>query len=388
MGWRREEPADFETLRKLAHEVRQTFPLLDCSRDLEWVAVDHGWPRKELAILVERLDEKVVGFAALPVTDESIVASLGPLRLFHTVARQHRLIQDVAIAGAASAASILGYLRQLSMLVKADGVLLVSAVPVNSTLYETLVTPPREQRLPFRVLRLGGHKLNCRIAWSGSFEAYLASLGKVSRKELRRNARALLGDVALACDVRVYRTPDEAETFLQDAAGVSAKTYQRRTLGLGVFAGGNAERTIRFAASVGALRACVLYINGSPVAFEYGFVWAGVCIMKQAGYDPAWAARQVGSVLFAEFIRGCELEQRPIRLFDLMPGVSLFKLRTTNEKVPIQHFLLFPLSAIGTARYFAMRSVFALSSIGRLLIRRRTDLGTKYRESANAQQAP
>lgn len=369
MMWRREEPADLDALRTLAAEIRQSFPDLDSGRDLEWVAVGHGWPGRDLAILVARENGKVVGFVALPVNDEPIDLSLGPVRLFRTAVKHHRLIQDIAVAAAEREAATQGCLDLLSTLVRRDGVVLAHAVPVDSLLHRVLTTR-HGLRLPFRVLRWGGEKLSCRIAWTGDYETYLASLGKVSRKELRRNARALLGDAAMACEVRVYRTPAEAEIFLQHGMLVSEKTYQRRDLGLGLFAGGNAERAIRFAASVDALRGCILYINGAPVAFEYGFIWAGVCAMRQAGYDPAWARSQVGSVLFSEFIRGCESEERPIHTFDLMPGLNLFKLRTTNEKIRIQHFRLFPRSVIGTARYAAIAGLFTLTRLARRLLGR------------------
>jgi len=370
MAWQREAPHDTQALRALAAEVRAAFPNLASSRDLEWTAVEHGWPGKELVILVEREGGRIVGFAALPVGDAVIDAPIAGFTPFRFAVRQVRIIEDIAVCETRGAAARDDCLALLSTLMRPQDVVLVSAVAVGGTLHERLTNGAGRW---FRALRWGPTKINCQIQWTGNYESYLASLGKVSRKDMRRAARALFGDASLKSEVRTFRTPAEAEVFLRDGMRVSDKTYQRKDLGLGIFAGGNAERAIRFAASVDGLRACILYVNGAPVAFEYGFVWGGICVMKQAGYDPAWAAHQVGAVLFGEFIRGCEQDPRPIRSFDLMPGLSVFKLRTSNERLPVQHFLLFSRSFVGAARFAALGGAMAIAAIGRRVLGRESD---------------
>lgn len=370
MPWQREEPGDVQALRVLAAEVRAAFPNLASSRDLEWSAVEHGWPDKQLAILIEREGGRIVGFVAVQIGNTEIGAAIAGFTPFRFAARQFRIIEDIAVAETRGPESKVACLAFLSTLMRPRDVVLVSAAAVGGSLHERLSGGVGRW---FHALRWGPPKINCQIRWSGSYESYLASLGKVSRKDMRRSARALFGDASLKSEVKTFRTPAEAEVFLRDGMAISDKTYQRKDLGLGIFAGGNAERAIRFAASVDGLRASILYLNGAPAAFEYGFVWGGVCVMKQAGYDPAWAAHQVGAVLFGEFIRGCEQDPRTIRSFDLMPGLSVFKLRTTNERVPVQHFLLFPRSLVGATRYAALRAVMSLAAIGRRLLGRESD---------------
>ncbi len=378
--WRREEPKDLAALKRLAAEARLSFPHLDAIRDLEWMAVGHGWPERELLVLVDRAGEKVTGFVALSVANTLLEYSVGPLVLRRLPVRQINLYQDIAVDRSDCKASMEACLDTLSTVVPPDAVLRFGAVPVGSELHRQLADPSSRAHRRFHVLPSGDETQHCRIRWTGDFEVYLASLGKVSRKELRRNMRALLNDTSLKCEVRRFQTASDVDAFLRDGIAISDKTYQKRDLGLGLSLGGDVERSIRLATDLGGFFGCILYIDDAPVAFEYGFIWGGVCVMKQAGYDPAWAARSVGSVLFTAFVRELAELGVEIRWLDLVPGRSVFKLRTTNEKLAIQNFYLFPRSYIGAGRHLTLAGTAWASRVGRRLIRRKTRDVEQYRK--------
>lgn len=369
--WRRVEPENPAVLRQLAAEVRLAFPDLDAIRDLEWMAVGHGWPERELLVLVDRSGGTVTGFVALSIADTLLDYAVGPLVLRRQPVRQISLYQDIAVEGSDCKGSVEACLGTLSTLVPLDAVLRLGAVPVGSELHKQLTDPSSTAHRLFHVLPWGDETQHCRIRWTGNFEDYLASLGKVSRKELRRNTRALLNDPSLKCEVRRFQTASDVDVFLRDGIAVSDKTYQKRDLGLGLSLGGDVERSIRLATDLGGFFGCILYIDDVPVAFEYGFIWGGVCVMKQAGYDPAWAERSVGSVLFTAFVGELAELGVQVRWLDLVPGVSVFKLRTTNEKLAIRSFYLFPRSYAGAGRCLTLAATAWASRVGRSLFRRK-----------------
>lgn len=383
MAWRREAPKDWEALKKLAAEIRRCFPDLDAIRDLEWLAVGHGWPESELLVMTNRVGEQVTGFAALSVADAQLEYSVGPLVFRRQTVRQISLYQDVAVDDSDRRAATEGCLLALSTIIPPDAVVRVGAVPAGSELYRQLTDANSTARRHFHILPWGEETQHCRIRWSGDFEAYLSSLGKVSRKDLRRNMRVLLGDSSLKCELRRFQTAGDVDAFLQDGIAISDKTYQKRDLGLGLSRDGHVERSIRFAAELGGFFGCILYIDDVPVAFEYGFIWGGVCVMKQAGYDPSWADRNVGSVLFTMFVRELAGLGIQVRWLDLVPGLNVFKLRVTNEKFPIRNFYVFPRSYIGAVHYFTLAATAWASRTGRWFIRRGTRDTEQYRKRRN-----
>src|SRR5262249_28335994 len=131
------------------------------------------------------------------------------------------------------------------------------------------------------------------------------------------------------------------DAFLKDAIAVSAKTYQRKLLDRGLVAGSKEEKQIRFAAPKGAFLGHILYANGAPVAFQYGLVYNGTYFCEHTGYDPDWAQRQAGGVLFMETLRDFEKRKADIKVMDFGQGLNLFKERTTNERHAIAHYYLF-----------------------------------------------
>jgi len=83
--------------------------------------------------------------------------------------------------------------------------------------------------------------------------------------------------------------------------------------------------------------------------------------MKQTGYDPAWAERQIGSVLFFQVLRDIERIKLPVECLDFMPDVNLFKLRTTNDRRQIRHYYLFKRTFVGTLQFVTLMATDFLS---------------------------
>jgi Acetyltransferase (GNAT) domain len=378
-AWRREEFSDAAAMQALAARVRASFPDLDMNYDIEWISVAHDWPRNELLVLAEQDGDKVSGLAAFLISNAPLVYSMGGFVFLKPRVRQFKLYQSVVSKASDTARSIGACFAALSTHMGAGNVAFLGAVPTGSDLHRQLVERGSELSRYFYALAWGGESQHCRIRWEGSVEKYLASIGKKSGKELQRNAKNLMGDPSLKCTIRRFQTPDEVDIFLRDGISVSDKTYQKRDLGLGISMGGAVERVIRFAASRGGFFGYILYINDVPAAFRYGFLCGRTCTMKQTGYDPAWADRQIGSVLFFEVLRNFEQIGLPAECLDFMPDPNLFKLRTANDRQPIRHFYLFKRNFAGTVQYLSLYAVDFLSrKIGGLVKQPRSGEMEKY----------
>lgn len=371
--WQSEAFADVGALRRFAENARATFPDLDRYYDIEWIAVAHGWPSNELLILADRDGDKIVGVAPFTIAQENLVYSFGPFELLKLGVRQFKLYEDMTTIRSDRAEAIDSCFEALFRSMPKGGVVCASAVPIGSDLHRRLLEPTGAVRRCFHVLPWGGESPHCRIRWEGSFEKYLASLGKISRKDLRRSARALLTDQTLSCEVRRFQSPEDVEVFLRDGISVSDKTYQKRDLGLGISLGSTLERVIRHAAGRRAFFGYILYINGAPAAFEFGLLCGKTCTMMEAGYDPAWAERQIGSVLFLEALKDFERIALPVDWLDLLPGINLFKLRTTNDKRQTRRFYLFSRTLVGTAQFLTLMATDWLSRTVGSLIKGRED---------------
>jgi hypothetical protein len=368
-GWRREPLADETALKRLAGEVRAALPDLDMNHDIEWIAAAHGFPQNELIVLTDRDGDKIVGVATFLVSRAPLVFGLGGFTLLKRQVRQLKLYQGITTARADAGRAIGACFASLSD-VMGTGVVFIGAVEIGSALHGQLVDARSELRRRFRTLAWGNESQHCLVRWAGGIEAYLASIGKKSGKELQRNTKLLMSDKSLACELRHFRAPEEVDAFLADGIAISDKTYQKKDLGLGISRGGAVERLMRFAAARGAFLGYILYIDGAPAAFRYGFVCGRTATMKQTGYDPKWAERQIGSVLFFQVLNDFAAAKLPVDRLDFMPDVNLFKLRTTNDWRQIRHYYLFKRDAGGTAQYLALAATDFLSRTLGALARR------------------
>jgi len=366
-GWRRKEFGDVGELRVFAQKMREVFPQLDMNHDVEWIAEAHGWPNHEVLTLADNDGERTRGVSSFLFSRAKLVYALGPFVLMQPAVNQLKLYQDITSDRSDRFAAIGACFEALFECMPEGSIVYAGAVPIGSDLHRQLVGSGSPLRRRFRVLPWGGESQHCRIRWEGNLERYFASISATSRKDLRRTDRALFADPALKCDVRRFQSTKEVEVFLRDGIDISDKTYQKRDLGLGISWGGAVERMIRFAAERDAFLGYILYIDDVPAAFTYGFVLGKTATMKQTGYDPVWASRQVGSVVFVEALRDIERTKLAVDYLDFMPDMTLFKLRTSNDRRAIRHYYLFKRSPLGGAQYWSLAAIDFLSrSLGRI----------------------
>jgi CelD/BcsL family acetyltransferase involved in cellulose biosynthesis len=126
-----------------------------------------------------------------------------------------------------------------------------------------------------------------------SWDAFLATRSSKSRRQLRYDDNKLRRKFGDRLELRRH-TPDSPDpSVLHDMTLVAAKSYQR---GMGVNDIDDAVSSALFelARERGWLRAWVLYIDGRPVAFWWGTVYAGTLSTGSPGYVPELARERVG----------------------------------------------------------------------------------------------
>ena len=83
-----------------------------------------------------------------------------------------------------------------------------------------------------------------------------------------------------------FVTEQDVTSFLEHAKNISKRTYQWNLLGSGVRPGGALEERLRAAAARGWFQGYVLFAKKQPLAFQVGYIYEGVYLAHEIGYDP------------------------------------------------------------------------------------------------------
>jgi CelD/BcsL family acetyltransferase involved in cellulose biosynthesis len=159
-----------------------------------------------------------------------------------------------------------------------------------------------------------------RVNLPDSFDAYVRSLGKKERHELRRKLRRLETGRRVA-----FRFADERErTSVLDRF----VALHRRSRGeKAEFMTAETERFFRDIARAmaarGWLRLGVLNVDGEDAAVLFAFAYEGTLALYNAAYDPELAAFSVGIAGHAYAVRGAIDEG--LRVYDLLRGGEPYK---------------------------------------------------------------
>jgi CelD/BcsL family acetyltransferase involved in cellulose biosynthesis len=156
-----------------------------------------------------------------------------------------------------------------------------------------------------------------------SFDAYLASLGKSTRKDFRKTLKKF-ASADQPSKLAVFSAVDECQKFFDDALIVSKKTWQYLNEGAGLKDQDKLLTQYRIAAERGWFRSYILYYGEQPVAFQEGYVYGATYYAEQIGYDPAFASHQIGVVLLLEMIRD---------LIENCPGIQCVDLGATENEL-------------------------------------------------------
>lgn len=139
------------------------------------------------------------------------------------------------------------------------------------------------------------------LALPDSPEAFVRSLSKSTRDGVKRYRRKLERELGERLDVRVYSSPDELEDVIAALDAVAARSWQRG-LGSGFRDDeGHRDRTV-LALRRGWFRACVVSVDGEPIAFWQGMGTGGRLISGIPGFDPEYSELRVGTYALVRLV--------------------------------------------------------------------------------------
>jgi hypothetical protein len=170
-------------------------------------------------------------------------------------------------------------------------------------------------------------------------EDYLASLSSSTQKGAHRTAKRLEREFGARMSVTTSDGSTGLEALLDEIESVAARTYQRQ-LGVGYLGTERQRARLALLARHGWLRTFVLSIDGRPVAFELGELYAGRFQSLAGGYDSEFARYGVGGFLLLRAIG--ELADDPdVTLFDFGFGDAPYKSKLAHRAVDQGDVLLY-----------------------------------------------
>jgi hypothetical protein len=364
--WREEVLARPEQFDGLAREARAAFPDLELSHDVAW---QHSSSRgdRTLMVLTAREGGRLVGLAPFEVHPTSLKFGVGEVTMMRKRVQRFALERAPLVTGGDDLTT--GCFAALAERLPVNGAVFLRGVPEESEAHTQLAKCGSALRKTFHVVPHGPAYTRCRIAWDGSFEAYLNSLGKVTRKDLRRTLKKAEG-ASPAFRLERYTSEGDVAAYLEIAAAVSAKTYQRRLLGEGVVNNDRQRANLLNAARTGRFLGHILFAGEEAIAFHLSYTDAARLYMIDGGYDPAWAKVQPGMLTFLFLLQDLERHNVPVTTLDYLYGGGAYKERTSNLKTRERHYYLIKRGLRGAMLASAMRSMDTVSSsLGALLER-------------------
>ena len=155
----------------------------------------------------------------------------------------------------------------------------------------------------------------------GSWDAYLASLSKKDRHELRRKLRrAVVDQQAIWLHVE---TADDLERCMD----AFVTLHRLSSANKAAFMTSQMEAYFRdlckMALHCGTLRMGVLWVGDVPVSTALGFAYKGRLYLYNSGYDPAYAAHSVGIAAVGLVLKDSATEG--LEVFDFLQGDEPYK---------------------------------------------------------------
>ncbi len=178
----------------------------------------------------------------------------------------------------------------------------------------------------------------CYIDMSGDFASYKAKFSSKSRSGINRKIKKFAEESG-GLDMRIYRQPEELDTFFSLAGKVSAASYQERLLDCGLPRDTDAIEAAKTAAANDGIRAFLLFAHGEPVSYLYCPIEEAVLQYAYLGYLPESAKLSPGTVLQWLALEALFAERR-FRAFDFTEGDSDHKRFFSTHQVPCKQELL------------------------------------------------
>lgn len=368
-SWQQVDAPTLSTLRERAAHILEKAPAAEMEHDLKWIEGVAQAPSKSIAVYVFGNEGTVDGYAPFLIHPATLDCKLGGTTLLQRRIRRHVLVGGPVTVRDESSHNA-GLFRALRPQLEKDDVVFLGAVQAGSVLAHQL-----QHRSPlhrdYYVLPYGPAYQRRRIRFEGNdYEAYLKSLRKTTRRDLKRSEKKFLARAGDRHRTRRFESPAEAELFLQHATEISRKTYQWHLLGLGMRDQEDRATNFNHAASQGWFRSYVLYVDDKPIAFQAGYLHRHTYYAHNTGYDPEWREAHAGRFLLTEIFKDLLADDEAVETFDFLWGDGLLKSRLANTEQTERHYYLFPKTLHGALLYYPLRLVNLMAAAASAVLER------------------
>jgi CelD/BcsL family acetyltransferase involved in cellulose biosynthesis len=169
------------------------------------------------------------------------------------------------------------------------------------------------------------------VELKGSWDAYLASLSKKDRHELRRKLRRAVTDQA--ADWRTVSTEAELDANFNAFIRLHRSSSAEKAAFMTTQMEGYFRDLCYLALKHGWLRMGVLWVADVPVSTALGFAYYDKLYLYNSGYNPEYAAHSVGIAAVGLLMRDCAEEG--IRSFDFLQGNEPYKYTLGAKDHPV-----------------------------------------------------
>lgn len=181
-------------------------------------------------------------------------------------------------------------------------------------------------------------------------DAYHAGLSGNLRSTIKRKTKKLASE---GMAITQHRTPDELAAFHTLARPLAAETYQEKLLAMGLPGDARFVSEMLRMAAGGEVRAWLMTLHGTPVAYLYCPVRGGTAIYEYVGHDARHDALSPGTVLMAQAMRDMIADPALAR-FDFTEGEGQHKRQFATGHVDCCDILLLKRSMANRAALAAL----------------------------------
>ena len=177
------------------------------------------------------------------------------------------------------------------------------------------------------------------VATEGSFDNYLSSFSRTSRKGLKRRLKKLTDLSGGRLDIRRFDRSDCMGAFHSDARGVSAKTFQERLMAEGLPTNEAFLDDMMRLASGGRCYGSILYLDDQPISYLYCERRSPGWLATYGGFDPAYAGLSPGTVHLLSVLEK-SFDDQNTAFFDFGPGRCDYKQLFSTHDVACSDILI------------------------------------------------
>jgi hypothetical protein len=192
-----------------------------------------------------------------------------------------------------------------------------------------------------------------RLVLPDTFEEFVVSRSRKTRKHLRRDARRLEEAFGDRLSVAVLREPGDESRLVEDAERVARSTYQR-AMGAGFADTDEQRELVRVGLQHGWVRAYLLHVDGTPVAYWLCSTYGRTMLLRTGGFDHGYARHRVGIYLLMRAIEDA-CGDPSLDVLDFGPGDAAYKQQFSNESREERNAVVFAPTLRGR-RINAMRA--------------------------------